>query len=96
MKRLLLAFIGGVLIPTLYFCVVAFLAIAFKIYLPFLLRLPLLWSGTLYDYFYPDISDFKMFSEFRFEVILANFIGNFLFYTILTYVILWWREKKLA
>jgi hypothetical protein len=94
MKKLYTAIIGGMLFPALYLLVVAVVSNVFNIFLPFLLRLPLLWAGTLYNHFFPDTDDFQMFAEFRYEVILSNLVGNFLFYAGITYVILWWRENR--
>lgn len=94
MKKLYIAIIGGVLIPASYLLIVALVSNVFNIFLPFLLRLPILWAGTLYNHFFPDTDDFQMFAEFRYEVILSNLVGNFLLYTVITYVILWWRDIR--
>ena len=85
---------GGILIPFLYLCAVAFISNLFDIFLPLFFRFPLLWAGFLYGYFYPNLDHFQMFSEFRGEVILANVIGNFLLYSFLTFLFLWWKEKR--
>ena len=92
-KRLIWAICGGIALPLGYFFIAAFLAVVFKLYLPYILKLPIIWPGILYNYFFPDTDDFKVFSEFRSAVLLAYLYGNFLVYTILTYIFLWWKEK---
>jgi hypothetical protein len=93
--RIIFAAFGGIIIPAAYFGLLTFFAIVHKVYASFAFKLPILWAGSLYNYFFPDTDDFIMFSEFRYEVILSNFVGNFLLYSFLTYVVLWWRDKNL-
>lgn len=94
MKKICLSVIGGIVIPILYLCTGAFLVNVVKTEPPYFLRFIFNWSGNLYNYFFPDTDDFKMFSEFRYESILATIIGNFLLYFLLTYLVLWWKDRK--
>ena len=94
MKRICLSITGGIVIPILYLCTGALLTNVFKIEPPYLMRLVFNWSGNLFNYFFPDTDEFQMFSEFRFESILATVTGNFLLYFLLTYLFLWLKDRK--
>jgi hypothetical protein len=101
-KRLLLSLAGGIIIPILYIFVIGMVIGVVKnisgsvsgdsLWLWFL-SLPLQWSGHIYNYLFPPKFE-KVFGELRGEVIWTNIITSFIVYSLLTYLVLWWRARQ--
>jgi|SRR5918912_1292124 hypothetical protein len=101
MKRIVLSLAGGILVPILHFIVIG-LIISVPYYrfdnVPgdswwlWYCFLPLEWSGHIYNRLFPPETE-KVFGELRGEVIWTNIITNFIVFSLLTYIILWLRDK---
>jgi hypothetical protein len=102
MNRILLSLAGGVAIPTLYFIVIGLI-----ISIPYhgfrnvpgdswwlwFFFLPLEWSGHVYNRLFPPETE-KVFGELRGAVIWTNIITDFIVYSLVTYMVLWWRADR--
>jgi hypothetical protein len=102
MKRVLISFAGGVLLPILYFFVICLIVWVVKLFNVsaqgdawwfLLLGLPLEWGGRLYNLVFPAQFE-KPFALLRGPVILSDVIGGFLFFAVMTYAFLWWRSTR--
>ncbi len=100
-KRLILSVTGGMVLPLLYILLLFLVMTVFRFFNSFiygdsiwawLLLLPLNWSGQIYNYLFPYQSGMP-YGQWRREVFLTNIVTTFLFYSILTYVGLWWRAR---
>ena len=101
MKRILKSLVGGIAIPVLYLLLVFFVLAVIGIIthnppgnsrLWWLLFLPLEWSGHIYNRLFPS-EPVAVYGP-RGEVILASMITNFVVYSLLTYMVLWWRDNR--
>ena len=102
MKRILLSLAGGVFIPIFYFIVIGLIVsipnrgfsnVSGDSRWLWFLFLPLQWSGHIYNRLFPPETE-KVFGELRGAVIWTNIITNFIVYSLLTYIVLWWRDKR--
>jgi hypothetical protein len=103
MKRLLLSFASGVLLPILYFFLIGLIVSVVKMFSDtaqgngwwfLLLGLPLEWGGRLYNLLFPAQFE-NPFALLRGPVILSDVVGGFLFFAVLTYAFLWWRSTRM-
>jgi hypothetical protein len=94
MRRLALSAIGGVVIPLAYAWVVVWLSRVFE-ESPFsiVVAAPIEWPYWIYSQFFdPKPKGPSPFIPLGLQ--LALYLGNFLLYTLLTYIVLWWRAKS--
>jgi hypothetical protein len=102
MKRILQSLAGGLLIPIGYLFLIGIIvgivrnitgSVRGDALWFWLLCLPLEWSGHIYNYLFPPKFE-KVFGELRGEVIWTSIITNFIVYSLLTYIFVWWRAKR--
>jgi hypothetical protein len=55
--------------------------------------LPLTWGGDLYNWLFPAQFE-RVFALLRWQVIISNFVGGFLFFCVVTYSFLWFRSAR--
>jgi hypothetical protein len=86
-KILLWSFIGGIMIPIIYF--VLFILFGHNLTHPDWASLPLNWVGKVYYHYFPKTDDFVFDSRpERILVGLASLFSNFIVYSILTFAVL--------
>ncbi len=93
MNRWQLSAIFGTLIPATYTIMVKLLAAIFHIRLrETWLAAPIEWPDWVYFHYYPPDFNMRMFGDFERGQFLSLIVGNFLLYSLLTYVFLSWRN----
>ena len=99
MSRTKLSIAGGIILPLSWYVFSVFLS--FLIYtfvgwerLPSiaekLLFLPVGWTEDLYESLFTP----HMFETFTISFLLLSIVGNFIFYSLLTYAVLYYFEKR--
>jgi hypothetical protein len=95
MKRLLLALTGGIIIPIILFGVTFFLTHILELdqleWLAYLLLLAVVWPLKIFDPLFPTGGMKFVPSN---EALSATVICDVLVYSLLTYLVLWWRARK--
>ncbi|MEO6390473.1 MAG: hypothetical protein ABIP75_01395 [Pyrinomonadaceae bacterium] len=102
MKRILLSFCLGIPLSLLYVLFVI-LSMGIARQLNFsrdanawwfqALDFPLEWGGRLLVFFFPPDHE-KVFALLHGRAILADIVGCILFFSVLGYLFLWWRSRR--
>jgi hypothetical protein len=98
-KRILISCAGGILLPILYFLIVAPITSAAdtirgRPWWAAVILFPIGWGGRLYKVFFPPEID-KSFVLLHWPTVIADFVGAFFFFAVLTYIFLFWRSRHL-
>jgi hypothetical protein len=100
-KRILLACIGGVLLPIINLAILSIApedkfvngTITPRPWWVEVIGFPLTWGLRLYRFLFPP--DAKSWVLFHWYDVIAALVGAFLFFAVWTYIFLFWRSRRL-